>query len=101
MPFNKKGTQQKINSKHSIYDLSKYIIWVVRISNNKEEIDNNDLIDAAPCSRCCKSLYKLGFTKIGFSNKNGEIEIADLRYYQNDHISHSQKKSEQFCKYIL
>ena len=99
MPFcnKRKGTKEKFNSNHSIYDLSKYTIWVVRISSHNSE---NILRDAAPCYRCCKGLYKLGFTKIGFSNNNGEIEIADLRYYQNEHLSASQKKSEKYCKYI-
>ena len=93
----RKGTTEKFNSNHSIYDLSKYIIWVVRITSNNSE---NILRDAAPCYRCCKGLYKLGFTKIGFSNDKGKIELADLRYYQNKHLSSSQKKSEKYCKYI-
>mgnify|MGYP001201922039 CR=1 FL=1 len=93
----RKGTTEKYNSNHSIYDLSKYTIWVVRITSNNSE---NILRDAAPCYRCCKGLYKLGFTKIGFSNDEGKMELADLRFYQNEHLSSSQKKSEKYCKYI-
>lgn len=58
------------------------------------------LKDAKPCYRCCKGLYKLGFKKIGFSNENNHIEIIDLRYYNNEHISYSQKKSEKYCRFI-
>ena len=51
-----------------------------------------------PCSNCCKSLYNLGFRKIGFSNNNGNIEIIDLRYFQNNHLSYAQKNSEKYSR---
>jgi hypothetical protein len=83
--------------RNKIYNLSKYIIWVVRISQD----ETPKLKDAMPCHNCCKSLYKLGFRKICFSNNNGNIEIIDLRYFQNNHLSYAQKNSEKYCRKIL
>ena len=99
MPRSKKrrGTRNKINSTHSIYDFSKFTVWTLRICNTGKFHDH-DLRDAAPCTNCCKSLYKLGFTKLGFTTEDGEFVIEDLRYYCNDHISHAQKNSEKYCK---
>ena len=102
MPQSKKrrGTRNKINSNHSIYDLSKFTVWVIRLPGDSNLRDKGILRDAAPCARCCKGLYRLGFTKLGFSNINGDLEIADLRHYQNTHLSGAQKITEKYCKFI-
>jgi len=81
--FKKKNIDNK-------YDFSKYIIWVVRVNGGKSNILQGKLKNAAPCKECCCSLRKLGFRKIVFSNDDGKMEMIDLRYYQNEHISHSQ-----------
>lgn len=99
MPRSKKrrGTRNKVNSTHSIYDFSKYIVWTVRIPCGIT-LDKDILRDAAPCENCCKALLKLGFTKIGFSNNNGNFILVDLRFYQNNHKSCAQKNSEKYCR---
>jgi len=76
------------------YDLSKFIIWVIRVSNG------NNVRDAMPCSNCCKNLRKLGFRKVAHSNSNGEIEMIDLRYFTNNHLSRAQLITEKYCKII-
>jgi len=70
--------------------LKKYVIWVVRRNSNGE------LRDSAPCNECCLALQKLGFRKIGYSISDGGMEIADLRYYTNSHISNSQNEMRKY-----
>lgn len=75
------------------YNFKKYVLWVVRVSNNGE-----NLKDATPCKRCCCKLNELGFKKIGYSDKEGEIKIVDIRYFMNNHLSRSQKKTAKFSR---
>lgn len=51
-----------------------------------------------PCGNCCKSLYKLGFRKLGYSNDKGVIQMMDLRYITNTHLSYAQRTSEKYCR---
>ena len=66
------------------YNFSKYIIWVVRLTEGK------NFKNAMPCNRCCKALKNYGFRKIAYSDNNGNIQFMDLRYSINKHISRSQ-----------
>ena len=73
------------DNKHSPYNLKKYVLWVIRESNN------GDIKNSAPCNACCKILKKLGFRKVAYSDDSGNMNMVDMRYYMNDHISNSQK----------
>ena len=75
------------------YDLSKFIIWVIRVSGS-------NIRDAMPCSRCCKNLKNLGFRKVAFSNSDGEIEMIDLRRFSNNHLSRAQIITAKYSKII-
>jgi len=72
---------------------------VVRIPKDKSLRASGVLRDAKPCAKCCKTLLELGFRKIACSNENNEIELIDLRKYQNTHLSTVQKLMEKHCKY--
>ena len=63
----------------------KYVIWVVR-KNSKGELRN-----AAPCNTCCNALKKLGFRKVAYSDDDGTMTMIDLRRYENNHLSNSQR----------
>ena len=63
----------------------KYVIWVVR-QNRKGELRN-----AAPCNTCCNALKKLGFRKVVYSDDDGTMTMIDLRRYENNHLSNSQR----------
>ena len=78
--------------------MSKYKIWVLRISNNKNE---NYFKQSKPCNTCCKLLYKLGFRKIMYINNKSCIEKLDLNYEINNHLSNAQKKMSKYCKVCL
>ena len=101
MPRSKRrGTRNKINCRNSIYDLSKFIIWVFRIPGDTNLQKDGILKEATPCSNCCKNLYKLGFRKIAFPDKEGNIIMKDLHYFENDHLSNAQKNTEKYCKFL-
>jgi len=53
-------------------DFKKYIIWVTRIRSN------NELSESAPCSDCINKLTKMGFTKVGYTDNDGNIYINKL-----------------------
>ena len=84
MPFSKR--------KGKIYNFSKYILWVIRLSNTGE------LRDAMPCKRCCVAIRKFGFKKIAFPNIDGNIEMVNIQKFQNNHLSRSQINSEKHSR---
>jgi tRNA(Arg) A34 adenosine deaminase TadA len=53
-------------------DLKKYIIWVTRIRSN------NQLSESAPCSDCIKKLTNMGFSKVGYTDNDGNIYVKKL-----------------------
>ena len=57
--YNKKKNKNK-NKNKRIYNLSGYILWVVRVSN--ESIKTSSLLDSCPCSKCKQILLLYGFT---------------------------------------
>lgn len=94
-----KNSKQKSRKYKFKYNLSKFIIWVVRLPKDKKLKETGIFKDAKPCSKCCTSLYELGFRKIAFSTENNEIELIDLRTYRNTHLSNAQKITEKYCRY--
>ena len=70
--------------------MKKYVIWVVRRSSTGK------LKRSDPCNACCNALKTLGFRKIAYSNNKGEMEMVDLRYYTNNHISNSQEMTATY-----
>ena len=86
------------NKNKNNYNFSKYIIWVFRIPNNLELKKRKISRDAMPCNSCCLGLKKLGFRKICFSDKNGNTQVIDLRYFINNHISAAQKHTFKYSK---
>ena len=53
-------------------DLKKYIIWVTRIRSK------NQLSESAPCSDCIKKLTNMGFSKVGYTDNDGNIYVKKL-----------------------
>lgn len=78
-----------------MYDLSKYIIWVYRISNQTNDLKFKQ---SKPCNTCCTFLSKLGFQRIMYINDHNDIEQLDLRYVHNNHLSNAQKKLSKYCR---
>ena len=54
-------------------DLKKYIIWVTRIRSK------NQLSESAPCSDCIKKLTNMGFSKVGYTDNDGNIYVKKLQ----------------------
>ena len=75
----KRYVRKKITkSKKSEDIVKKYIVWVIRIGNSKE--NGKYLIkNSMPCNHCIDTLINLGFVKIGFSNDNGLIQVKKLK----------------------
>ena len=63
---------RKRDKKKNQRDFKKYIIWVTRIRSN------NELSESAPCSDCISKLTKMGFTRVGFTDNDGNIYIKKL-----------------------
>ena len=81
------------------YNLSKFIVWVARIPNNKSSIEKGELKNAKPCLMCTKLLKELGFRYVAYTNNNNKIELVDLRKFNNNHLSDAQKITFNHCKY--
>jgi deoxycytidylate deaminase len=79
-----KGQKQKM------YDVKKYIIWVVRA--DKASIKTNKVIlnYSAPCGECIRTLMSLGFKKIGYSDKFGKMSIHNISDLDQSHLSFAQ-----------
>tara|TARA_Y200000002_G_C22676357_1_gene662247 strand:+ start:617 stop:865 length:249 start_codon:yes stop_codon:yes gene_type:complete len=75
-----------------LYDLKKYTIWCVRNSNDRSTPENNYNRHSGPCSICVSRLLKLGFTKMGFSDNDGNMVVVKLAEYENHYTTSSQKK---------
>ena len=97
-----KNRSKKRSSRH---DFSKYIIWVYRIPSgcihtNSDFTNKLPIRNAMPCKRCCESLLKLGFRKIGYSTKDNTTVLRDLRRFKNDHVSVAERKMAHLSVYI-
>ena len=70
------------------YNLTGYILWVVRVSNHSHK--SCTLLDSCPCVKCKKILEDYGFKKIGYSNSEGKIIIVNIRDIKTSHQSEAQ-----------
>ena len=75
-----------LKKKQNISELSKCILWVIRLSAN------NELVSSKPCNVCINNIKKIGVKKIGYSDENGNIIIENTKDISNNHISEAQKK---------
>ena len=73
------------------YDFSKFTVWCVRISEYKSSNDNLKTTSSGPCIVCLKRMRELGFGKVAFSNKQGEIEIHKINSYDKVALTSSQR----------
>ena len=70
---------------------SKFTVWCVRISEYKSSNDKLKTTSSGPCIVCLKRMRELGFGKVAFSNKEGEIEIHKLKNYDKISLTSSQR----------
>ena len=75
-----------------------YILWVVRISNPKNKLFTSRLTGSKPCHECIKHLKLLGFSKIGYSDNNGNIIVENMNKIKSNHLSDAQKFTQKFRK---
>lgn len=94
--FIRKKTSNKYEYKSY---LKKYIIWVVRAPTYKTETLNNEYRNSMPCKMCINKLTTLGFTKIGYSDNNGNMVVTSLNKIKKGQLSSVQKKFSEFYKY--
>ena len=73
------------------YNFSKFTVWCVRITspNNNQKLIKTT--SSGPCIVCLKRMRELGFGKIAFSNKKGEMEIHKLSSYNKISLTSSQR----------
>jgi len=79
--------------------LKKYIIWVVRAPSYKTEKLTNEYRNSMPCKMCINKLTILGFTKIGYSDNNGNMVVTYLNKIKKGQLSSVQKKFGEHYKY--
>ena len=79
--------------------LKKYIIWVVRISGNKD-LQELNYSNSIPCCECIKVLKHYGMTKVGFSNQQGTIVIKKIDDIEDTHITSSNESYNKYMKYL-
>ena len=89
------GGKVKLNGMYSNarpkYDFSKFTVWCVRISEPKTRHCHVKTTNSGPCIVCLKRMRELGFGKIAFSNKKGEIEIHKIKEYNKVSLTSSQR----------
>ena len=73
------------------YDFSKFTVWCVRISEPKTNHCHVKTTNSGPCIVCLKRMRELGFGKVAFSNKKGEIEIHKIKEYNKVALTSSQR----------
>ena len=94
-PSTTAGGKVKSNGMYSTaspkYDFSKFTVWCVRISEPKTKHCHVKTTNSGPCIVCLKRMRELGFGKIAFSNKKGEIEIHKIKNYNKVALTSSQR----------
>ncbi len=80
-------------------NLKKYIIWVVRISGNKNPHEIN-YSNSIPCCECLKVLKHYGMTKVGFSDQEGNIVIKKIEDIKDTHNTSSNESYNKYMKYL-
>ena len=85
----------KLNGMYNIprpkYNFSKFTVWCVRISSANSINNHIKTTSSGPCIVCLKRMRELGFGKIVFSNKKGEMEIHKLSTYNKISLTSSQR----------
>ena len=83
-----------------LYNLSKFTVWCVRVSQGERNSDKINIQNLAsgPCIICKQRLSHLGFGKIAFSNERGEIEIHKLKDYTKIHITNNHRRILNYKK---
>ena len=71
--------------------LSRHRVIVVRVARDPST-DKIILTNSAPCSKCSKRLYIMGFRKIIFSNDDGQPTRVNLKKYHTRHESRGHKQ---------
>jgi len=79
--------------------LKKYIIWVVRAPSYKTDKLTNEYRNSMPCNMCINKLTILGFTKIGYSDNNGNMIVTYLNKIKKGKLSSVQKQFREHYKY--
>jgi deoxycytidylate deaminase len=79
--------------------LKKYIIWVVRAPTYKTGQLNNEYCNSLPCRMCITKLISLGFSKIGYSNIQGDMVVTTLNQISTNKISSAQRQYSEHYKY--
>jgi tRNA(Arg) A34 adenosine deaminase TadA len=79
--------------------LKKYIIWVVRAPSYKIDKLTNVYRNSMPCNMCINKLTILGFTKIGYSDNNGNMIVTYLNKIKKGKLSSVQKQFREHYKY--
>lgn len=93
--FIRKKTTNKYKYKNY---LKKYMIWVVRAPSDKITQEKREYRNSIPCKMCILKLLELGFSKIGYSDNNGNIIIQKLDEIKNDVYTSSQKRYKHHFK---
>jgi deoxycytidylate deaminase len=93
----RKKTSNKYGYKNH---LKKYIIWVVRAPQAVSVSElNQKFKNSLPCRLCVNKLLELGFSKIGYSNTNGDMVVTHLNKINTTMYSSSQRIYGQYFKY--
>lgn len=79
--------------------LKKYIIWVVRIPANNYA-SNRNFFNSIPCCECLKVLKYYGFSKVGFSDESGDINIKKIEEITEQHVTSSNDTYNKYMKYL-
>jgi len=78
----------------------KYTVWVIRKTchMSARAQNNTNVYESQPCYYCLNTLEKLGFTKVGFSNENGDMILKKIKDFdkENLHKSALQLSLENF-----
>ena len=73
------------------YNFSKFTVWCVRIASPNNIKNHIKTTSSGPCIVCLKRMRELGFGKIAFSNKKGEMEIHKVSSYNKISLTSSQR----------
>ena len=74
----------------------KYIVWVVRkTSHISPKAENNKKVyESQPCYYCLNTLEKHGFTRVGHSDKNGNMVLKKIKDFDKEKLHKSDLQIE-------
>ena len=64
--------------KWTMRNISKFIVWVVRVNSRCLLHDDFRVEESKPCQKCINTLREIGVKKIGYSNINGDIVVDKI-----------------------